>query len=152
MWSTPPAAIDSLRTMLLASSSATSAGLTSGHFHYPSADFVGENSGATPDSLPGAVLFQETMRREVYAAGAAGLAGGTLRVEIYMSGSPGTVETAGQAILADLLANDTGLAIRDGECSVASDPMPGQRAANSTGIVTSYRCIVLTLNYGLSAG
>jgi hypothetical protein len=149
MWSNPPAAVDSLKTMLQASATVIALSATN-NIHYPSADILGENSAATADALPLLVIYQDAARRNKYAVGAAGLAAGTLRVELCMDSDVGTVEQTGQALLADLLAMDTGLAIQDGECSVASDPLPGERAANASSHVTSYRVITITLSYGLT--
>lgn len=146
MWSNPPPVIDSLRTMVAACATFTSG---TSHVHYPSATLSGELS--TADPLPLAVLFHSSARRSKFAVGAAGLAQGSLSVVLYVSGDVGTVETYGQAILSELLAQDTGLALSDGEASPCSDPTPGQRAADAGSLSTEYRTITLTLSYGLRA-
>lgn len=146
-YTNPPPVVDSLKTMLAAST--TYAATYSTRTHYPSADISGEN--ATADALPLGVIFHEAARRKKYAVGAAGLAGGTLRLVLYRATDVGTLEAEGQAILSELLALDTGLALQDGDVGPCSDPMPGARAANATGTVTEYRTITITLNYGLTA-
>jgi hypothetical protein len=143
----PPPVVSSLNTMLAATT--TFPATYSTRVWYPSADVSGENTGS-PATMPLAVIFHESARRTKYAVGAAGLAGGSLRLVLYRDTDVGTLETEAQAILSELLALDTGLALRDGDVGACSDPAPGARAADAT-INTEYRTITINLNYGLTA-
>ncbi len=118
--------------------------------HYPGANISGQTG--TADTMPLAVIYHEMNRREKYAVGAAGLAQGTLVLVLYQMTDAGTININAQAILADLLAMETGLALQDGNCGECSDPLGGQRAASDTGtIVGQFRSVTMTLEYGLKA-
>lgn len=152
-WTNPTVPISSLRDMLVQSAtwqSLTTTPFTS-HIHYPGSNISGDVSGTTADPLPLIVLFHEDNRRNKYAVGAAGLAQGTLVAVLYQDTDVGTININAQGILADLLALDTGLALRDGKCSECSDPTPGQRATTDTGVeIGQYRTVTITLEYGLT--
>lgn len=151
-WVNPPVPVQSLADMLAASTTwqtLVGVGNYTSHIHYPGANINGEQT--TADALPLAVIFHERNRREKFAVGAAGMAQGTLRLVLYIADAIGSVNQTAQSILADLLAMDTGLALRSGECGECSDPLPGQRATQDTGTLTAYyRSVDITLEYGLS--
>ncbi len=99
-------------------------------------------------SLPLAVLEESEASFTPYAAGCSGLASGTLKVTIHAAASSdeGTVETLGRTILAQLLAQQSGIIWRTSECGL-SGTFSSAEAATDTGTIA----IILTLGYGLNS-
>jgi len=130
------ALLTQLQTQIAACASwtATSAGV-----HYPSIDF----SSAT---FPCCVVSETSRQSEYYAAGASGLRGGSLKVTIYTTGTVGATEVLGQAIVEELLAQQTGICFRNAGVVVCGEATDAMDAAQTT--VTG---IELDLEYGLSA-
>lgn len=146
--STVPPAVQGLKDMLQASPTWIS--WTGGGIHYPQAAISVEHG--TPDSFPIAIIDPGDAKRTKYAAGAPGLLSGTISLMFFDALDSSDLETRARAILADLLANDVGLALTDGSVSRASDPTPAQIAAKDGGITSAYyRSITLTLTFGLRA-
>ncbi|MEY2653898.1 MAG: hypothetical protein RLZZ524_926 [Pseudomonadota bacterium] len=150
-WSNPTPAVSALRDMLAASSSFTGAGYSSGACHYPNAA-ISPDQGAA-DALPLALLAETTARRTRFAeSGVAALPGGTLAVTLYADTDAGSIETTARAILADLLAQATGLPITSGEVGLCSDPEAREYADDdSASNQSAHRTITITLTYGLGA-
>lgn len=139
----PPDAITALHDMLVASSAASAAGISTSTIWYP-ALAIDPDAGTT-DGLPAALLAEETHRQVRYAAGAGGLPGGTLICTIFKSGyTAGQMEDLGRDIAADLMSQQTGLPITSVNVGLCSDPIGAQRAE------LDYRTITLTIEWGLN--
>jgi len=123
-----------LRTQIAACAS-WSAG--SSGVHYPDVDWASA-------TLPCCVIAEGARTSATYAAGAAGLRGGTFLVTIYTSGTVGACEVLGQAILEELLAQASGIPFRNGSVGVCGQSTDAQEAAGMTA-----NGIELTLEYGL---
>lgn len=110
--------------------------------HYPE---LAWGSGPT---FPCALVSEESRSNVYYAAGAAGLRNGSLKLTIYAGSATtlGALETLGQTILEQLLAQQSGIPFRDGEVGMAGDATDASIAA-----ATEVRGVEVTLNYGLSA-
>ena len=135
-----PAIVTSLSSQLAACASWV--GGTANHW-YP----VGPDA-STP---PFAILDDQNARRTVYASEATGLLKGTLVITICDSGANRTIgqlEAFGRTILAELLAQVSGIAFRDGEVGLTQDYRPSTVAAEGTGAL---RSITMTIPYGLDA-
>lgn len=153
MWSNPPAAVDALRTMLVACASAISAGLVTAAVHYPDAA-AGSDDASTRDTLPRAILAETAHTRRRYAeAGVAGLPGGSLSISLQVDTDPGTLETLARSLADELIAQSTGLPLVSVDVGLCSDPTPGQRAAVDGDATTlaKFRTITLAVEWGLSA-
>jgi hypothetical protein len=99
-------------------------------------------------TLPLAVLEESERTWTPYAAGAGGLAGGTLKVTVHyaQTSDEGTVEALGRQLLKELLAQDPGIIFRGSDCGL-SGTYSSAEAATDTGTIA----IQLTLAYGLTA-
>ena len=141
----PPPVISSLQNMIAASTTwATTMGASAGQIHYPVLDI----QAAT---LPACELFALDRDRTAYAQGARGLATGSLRIVIHQDTDAGTLEANAEALLDDLCAQSSGLAITGGKVGAASDPTPGAIAVQReiSAPVVRYRSIQIDLTYGL---
>lgn len=145
-----PDAIAAARDMIVACASAATYGLTSGRFHYPTATM----SGASADTRPLAILDQVHISRERYAeSGVLGNPSGTITATIYSDADTiSTMESLAEDICSELLAQSTGLPLRSAVPGRASDPTPGQRAADQTTAdnTSQFRAITITIEWGLS--
>jgi hypothetical protein len=150
-WISPPSAVDTMRTMLLASSSFTGAGFISASVHYPAAAIETDDATAV-DTLPVCVLAEESQERTRYAEGARGLPGGVLSIVLHSDTDAGTLETLARNIVDDLIltGQSTGLPIRGGRVGLCSDPTEGQRAADVTDTNSTFRSISISIEYGLT--
>lgn len=108
--------------------------------------------------LPAAVLFPGVRTKKKFITGAPGLDGGSMILVIHvpLTMTDYELETAAEAILADLFSNDTGLALQDGNVGPTENPRPGERAADDTVAPTApveqaARSISINLEYGLTA-
>jgi hypothetical protein len=95
-------------------------------------------------TYPIGVIADMSPRRTVYAEGAGGLIGGTLRLVIYSDVSIGALETLAASMLTQLLAAYTGIPYRSAECGISSEPSPA-KVAGGSGIYS----IALDFPYGL---
>lgn len=134
-----PAIITQLSTQLAACSS-WPGGATSNHW-YPRVTWANA-------TLPLAVLEESERTWTSYAAGAGGLAGGTLRITVHyaQSSDDGTVEGIGRTLLKELLAQDPGILFRASDCGLSGTYTTAEQATD-TGTIA----IQLTLAYGLTA-
>jgi hypothetical protein len=106
--------------------------------HYPEIAFASA-------SFPCAVVCEDQRASTYYAAGAAGLRSGTLKITIYTQSAVGATELLGRAILEELLAQQSGICFRGGYvglCGEATD------AATAAGTVVS--AVELFIEYGLN--
>jgi hypothetical protein len=146
----PPPVVTQLRNQLLLCQSFIDVGIDTAKIHYPNAS----PSGDLADTMPFAVIAEQTQKRTKYAEGAIPLVSGTLGVTIYADETSfptiGDLETFGRQVTLDLGSQFYGLHIRDSECGLASDLSPGQRAAEEDTPQAAYRTISLTFHYGLS--
>ncbi len=150
-WTSPvPDAITAARDMIVACASAATASLTSGTFHYPTIAM----SGASADSRPCVIMDQIHTARDRYAEqGVLGNPSGTIVATIYMDNATvPTMESLAEDICSELMSQATGLPLRSAVPSRASDPTPGQRAADATTAdnTSFFRCISVTIEWGLS--
>ena len=107
--------------------------------HYPSIEFASA-------TFPCCVIAEMNRTSEYYASGASGLRGGTLKITIYSTGTVGATEVLGQAIVEELLAQQTGIAFRSGSVVLAGEATDAMDAAQTT-----VSGVELDLEYGLSA-
>ena len=144
---TVPPAVQGLKDMLALVAAWTS--WTNVALHYPQSALGVEHG--TPDTFPHGVVVPDEARRTPYAAGAAALAGGRLTLLLYTDVlNAAELETKAEAILAGLCALYVGLPNLSGSVGIASDPLPGQRAAANGGqTACQYRTIAISLTYGL---
>lgn len=150
-WTTPvPDALTAARTMLVACASAVTAGLAEARFHYPTATM----NGASADTRILCVLDQVALSRDRYAEGGVlGNPSGTITATIYSDDATiSTLESLAEDLCSELLAQSTGLPIRSAVPGRASDPTPGQRAAEQTTAdnTAQFRAITVTIEWGLS--
>lgn len=150
-WTTPvPDALVEARAMLVACAAAVTAGLAEARFHYPMAIM----SGASADTRILCVLDQISISRDRYAEGGVlGNPSGTITATIYSdSDTVPTLESLAEDLCSQLLSQSTGLPIRSAVPSRASDPTPGQRAADATTAdnTAQFRAVSLTIEWGLS--
>ncbi len=100
--------------------------------------------------VPLAVLSESERRYTPYAAGAAGLMGGTLAITIHAPASDtrsiGNLEGLGRSLMSELLAQHSGIPFQPASCGLCSDSTPGMEAADQ-----AVRSLTLTLGYGLEA-
>lgn len=98
-------------------------------------------------TFPLALLEESERSVATYAAGAGGIASGTLKVTIHaaQSSDEGTVETLGRTILGELLAQQAGIIWRQSDCGL-SGTFSSAEAATDTATIA----IILTLAYGLN--
>ncbi len=136
-----PPAVTALRDMLVASATYTAAGGTQAKVDYPDKDL----SAVT---YPRCVIVQEDENRQVYAAGSGALPSGSLRIEYFQSTLVGDVEKEAFGIAQDIGAATTGLLIRSVRCGLASDPSPGQDAANDDSDGPRYRVANISIDFG----
>ena len=151
VWTAPvPDAVVALRTMLVACASAVSAGLAEARFHYPTATM----NGSSADTRMLAVLDQVSFSRNKYAEGGVlGNPTGTITCTIFSdSDTISTMESLAEDLCSELLSQSTGLSITSAVPSRASDPTPGQRAAEATTAdnTAQFRSVTLTIDWGLS--
>lgn len=148
----PPPAVTALRDMLLACSSVTGAGMSTGDLYYPSA--VAEADDATtPAAMPRMILGEDSYSRTRYAEGARGLPTGNLSAVLQNDTDVGTLETLARAIADDLelLSHSQGLANVRCNVGLASEPDAAQRAAEETDDSSRFASITITVEYGLNA-
>lgn len=149
-WTTPiPPAVSAFRDMLVACSSAVSFGLVQARFHYPKASMHGAGAATRPH----AEIDETNSVRERYAeAGVLGNPSGTLFCTIHAESSISTLEELARNLCSELVSQSTGLPIRSCNAGRASDPTPGQRAADATTAdnVAEFRSITITVEWGLS--
>ena len=146
---TAPPAVTAAANMLAASATWTSlvgAGNELASIYYPNFD-----EQDTP--LPCAVIFPAGRSKHKFIVGAPGLDGGSLTIVLHfpIATLDDALEVAAEAILKDLFANDTGLALRDGAVAPAEEPRPGERAADESVTEQGVRSTTITLEYGLTA-
>lgn len=148
-----PAQIDRLRTHLQACATWVAAGGAETRIHYPLINPSG--TIGTADALPAALLLRGETGRTKFAEGARGLPGGDLEVVFYLPAdafpTAAACEAFADAVLDELLAQDTGLPWQTGSAGMASAPAQPARAAATGPKPTDYRSISLFLTYGLSA-
>ena len=135
-----PAIVTSLSSQLAACASWV--GSTTNHW-YPSA----------PDAstAPFAVLDVQDRRRQIYASEAPGLFSGVLQISIFDSTANRTIgqlETFGDTIMSELLAQVSGIAFRSDEVGFTQDAQASATAAEGTGAL---RVITISLPFGLEA-
>lgn len=149
VWATTvPPEVAALKTMIQLA--ATWTAWAGGGIHYPQAAITVEHG--TPDPFPIALIDPGENRRTKYAAGATGLSGGSISIILYDAIESSDIETKARALLADLLANDVGLALTEGSVGRSTDPTPAQIAVKDSGTASSYfRSITISLSYGLKA-
>lgn len=129
-----PAIITQLATQLAACAG------WSGESWYPEVPDLGSAT------LPAAALSEMNRRYTPYAAGASGLPSGDLEIKIYSAASIGVLESLGRTIIDQLLAQQSGIPFRPGDCGLCSDQTSGMEAAGD-----SIRSITINLSYGLDA-
>lgn len=138
----PPAIITQFSTQL-AACAAWPGGTNANHW-YPSVPWASA-------SFPLAVLSEETGAGQVYSAGTTPLPSGTLKATIHYpqtgTGSDdGSLETLGRTLLAQLLAQPTGIVFRSGSVGMSGTSSMAEQA---TGTATF--AIEVSLEYGLQA-
>ncbi len=135
-----PGIITQLSTQLAACAS-WPGGSASNHW-YPEADTTGLAAAL-------AVLSESERRYTPYAAGAAGLMGGSLAITIHAPTTTGTIgylESLGRSLMSELLAQQSGIPFQPANCGLCSDSTPGMEAA-----AQAIRSLTITLGYGLEA-
>jgi hypothetical protein len=137
---TVPPAVSALRDMLVASTTFIAAGGIESSVDYPIADFS--------ESMPRALIIQESERRQVYSAGAGALPTGTLTIEFYDVAKESAIETTAFAIARDIAANQTGLLIRNVSCGMAMEPSVGENAAEVDGESKGIYGVQITVEHG----
>lgn len=150
-----------LRTELVACASwtvAVGAGNESARVHFPVSNPAGTISGV-PDPLPHILIVQTDAAFQRYAEGGGGLPRGTLEIDLYLpaTANGGTVYTAAQAetladaLIRDLMSQPAGIPFL-GELSrsLASDPTPGEYAADAAATPSAYRTVRIRIPYGLN--
>ena len=135
-WEDAPAILRQLRTQLLACDAWKGA---EDDVHYPKA------TNLSDEPRPYAVLADLGRSPQVYAAGAHALQGGTLQVLLYAYDTVGYVEELGRTILAELLAQQTGIPFTGGEVGLSTEPSPAKVAGGA-----NVASIAITLTWGLS--
>ncbi len=119
------------------------------------ASWVGTNTNhwypAAPDgsTAPFAVLDVQDRRRTIYASDAPGNFNGTLVISIFDSTTNRTIgqlETFGDTIHSELVAQVSGIAFRAGEVGLVQDAQPAATAAEGTG---GLRSITISIPFGL---
>jgi hypothetical protein len=148
MWASDASAIlVKWRAQLVACPSLSDIGMVEANFHYPNVDL--EKS-----TYPLSLLGETPHRRFRYAEGARGLIAVTLLAKLYLkledasTDTASTIETLGRNVVADLWDQPYGLAWKDIETGLASEPTAAQRAnGENTGVV--FRSILITANVGL---
>ncbi len=142
----PPAIITALDAMLTLSTTWGTWAASTGRTWYPDVDI--QNA-----TFPCAALFASNRRRTKFADGAQGAPSGELIITVWapVTTTIGTMETNAELVLDELLAQDTGIALRDGSVSAAADPTSSARAANDAAQdhTQGFRRISITLEYGL---
>jgi len=118
---------------------AVGSGNESARIHYPSVAW----SSAT---LPCAVISEDQRGSRIYATNAQGLRSGMLKVEVYSAGTVGAVEQLGQALLEQLLAQQSGIVFRTGYVGLCGDATIAEIAAQN-----EVRAIEINIEYGLEA-
>lgn len=153
-WDNPPAAVSALRDMIVACASAVSAGLVQANFHYPTLA-LGSDDTTTPDARPMCVIAEDDSHRTPYAEpGVAGLPGGLLFATLYSDDlSTGEIEELADNIVNELLLSVSGLPNISASRQRASEPTPGQLAADDTAgnSTAAYSGITISITYGLRA-
>jgi hypothetical protein len=131
VWENPPAAVSAMRTMILACASAVAYGITTDRIHYPAAALHSDDA-TTDDPLPLIVIADDLSARQRYAEiGVPGVPGGSLTLIVHSSATTGLIETFADDLCRELQALSTGLPITGAQRVRASEPSPGQRAAES---------------------
>lgn len=144
MWSPASSAIlVQWRTQLMACPSLLA--ITEPQYHYPTFDFQ-------KDPLPAVLLGETNHRRVRYAEGANGLIGFTLLAKFHFkvegTQTAADMETLARTVTKELWDQFYGLAWKDIDTNLSSDPTPAMRAdGEQTGVV--YRSFLLTANVGL---
>lgn len=149
----PPQIVTDWRAQLLLCSSAVSAGLTSGQYHYPAAALESDDA-TSPDSRPCATLAAVATDRTRYAEmGVLGLPSFRLYAIFYIEGDTGTAETLAQAICSELLSQSTGLPMRSASFTLAAEPTAGQAATDATtgDTLAMFTAFTITAESGLSS-
>ncbi len=153
MFTDAPAAVDALADMIVACTSAVTAGLVADNMHYPAA-VLGADDQTSSDPLPLVVIGEEFAGRTPYCEpGVRGLPGGTLVATIYADLSTGALETLADDICEELNLSVTGLANVNASRLRAAEATAGQQAAaDSTGATNpAVPAISITVTYGLRA-
>ncbi len=132
-----PAIVTTLSTQLAACAS-WPGGATTNHW-YPEAP--------TGSTAPFGVLAEVNRRRQIYAADAPSLPGGTLSISVYSTGTIGTLEDLGRSLLAELLTQHSGIAFTAGEVGYVADTQGATDAAQPS---TALRTITISLEYGVN--
>lgn len=149
-YTTPvPPAIGAFRDMMVACASAVSFGLVQARFHYPKVSMHGAGAGTRPLCI----LDEMDSTRERYAEpGVLGNPRGVLTATIHAESTISTLEDLARSLCSELLAQSTGLPLRSANAGRASDPTPGQRAADATTAdnLSDIREITITVEWGLS--
>lgn len=138
-----PAEVSALRDMLQESETWINNGGNENQIHYP--DTPIDNDLA----LPAALIIREDHTRTPYAAGAAAMPSGTLRIELYADETLAALEFIAQGIAADLAASDVGLAIRSISTDLAGDISGARQAGVDDATAPAYRVAILTISHGL---
>jgi hypothetical protein len=96
-------------------------------------------------SPPFVLLVERSRRVRPYAAGAAGIPGGVLEVDLAVSDTIGNAESLARTLLEQLLAQTSGIPFLEADCGVSAEPTPGEIAGG-----TSITTITMTLPWGLA--
>lgn len=147
MWSPDASAIlIKWKAQLLVCQAIIDLGILDANVHYPNFDFE-------QDTLPCLLVGETNHRRFRYAEGAAGLINFDCLAKLYLkvgSGQDaGTIETIGRDINLQLWNQFYGMAWRDIDVKLSSEPTAAQRADGDKIPNMSYRAILITANIGL---
>lgn len=101
-------------------------------------------------AVPFAVIDDQTAGRQIYASDAPGLPSGTIVITIVDSAARtiGQLEELGRTILAQLIAQASGIPFKSGEVGLVDDFRPATEAGEGTGAL---RSITMSIPYGLDA-
>jgi hypothetical protein len=137
-----PAIVTQLSTQLAACAS-WPGGATSNHW-YPDLPWA----SATWTTHYNAVLEESERTTLIYAAGAAGIQGGRLKVTIHADStiSSGTLESLARTLLGELLTQDPGIVFRTADCGLSGTFSKAEEATD-----TATSAIEFNLAYGLTA-
>jgi len=148
-WTNPSAVIIKWREQLLACAVVDDL-YDEEDFHYP--QFA--PSGETPDDILAVLLQESAHNRERIGEGMLPLVGGTLKAQFYLpedvANDAGYMETFSRTVIAQLGAQYSGIAFREFDVALSSEPKPAARASGANTTSNLYRTVTITAMYGLS--
>lgn len=149
---TAPAAVDQLKSQIIACASAIAASIGSSSIHYPQAA-LSTDDATSADARPLVVLAELQHRRQCIGGGAISLPSGTLSATIHADLAAGVLEKLGRDIANELNAQAPGLPALSAEAGLCTDPTPGARAVEDSTVTdnAAFRSITITVTYGLLA-